>query len=331
VNSLRSPLRRAAAIIAGSVIGLAGIVAVASPSVAAPDAPFAFTVTGDSCKLPGGGWAVDWTVTNLINVPATIDTSFFTPVGESTMDGLDVGSTVPAATDGPATGVQTVADNFKLATLTVRLSWGDISSFRYTFTASKPAVGRCATSSPSPSPSDSSPAPSDPASSAPSDPTSSAPSDPASSTPTTSVPTTPTATPTPSQSASTPPAGDAAAWFYDETCDTLTVGVSVPASWDDLTVTFTPSTGAAKTVTAPAGRDTSVDFPASAGLTVKASAKGSEDADSSITYKTPADCSGGLPVTGAAAGSIAAGAVVLLAIGGFLFYLARRRKVKFTA
>jgi hypothetical protein len=40
---------------------------------------------------------------------------------------------------------------------------------------------------------------------------------------------------------------------------------------------------------------------------------------------------GGLPVTGAAAGSIAGGAALLLAIGGVLFVMARRRKVKFTA
>jgi hypothetical protein len=40
---------------------------------------------------------------------------------------------------------------------------------------------------------------------------------------------------------------------------------------------------------------------------------------------------GGLPITGAAAGSIAGGAAVLLALGGVLFYLARRRRVRFTA
>ncbi|MFI5931343.1 cell wall anchor protein [Actinoplanes sp. NPDC051494] len=43
------------------------------------------------------------------------------------------------------------------------------------------------------------------------------------------------------------------------------------------------------------------------------------------------DTEGGLPVTGAAAGGIAAGAVALLVAGGVLFFLARRRKVKFTA
>ncbi|WP_067505336.1 LPXTG cell wall anchor domain-containing protein [Actinoplanes sp. TFC3] len=45
----------------------------------------------------------------------------------------------------------------------------------------------------------------------------------------------------------------------------------------------------------------------------------------------PGGDDGGLPVTGAAAGSIAAGALVLLIAGGVVFYLSRRKKVKFTA
>jgi LPXTG-motif cell wall-anchored protein len=40
---------------------------------------------------------------------------------------------------------------------------------------------------------------------------------------------------------------------------------------------------------------------------------------------------GGLPVTGAAAGTIAAAAALLLAVGAVLFAVSRRRKVKFTA
>jgi hypothetical protein len=40
---------------------------------------------------------------------------------------------------------------------------------------------------------------------------------------------------------------------------------------------------------------------------------------------------GGLPITGAAGGAIAGGAAVLLGVGGALFFLARRRRIKFTA
>ena len=65
--------------------------------------------------------------------------------------------------------------------------------------------------------------------------------------------------------------------------------------------------------------------------------EGFEDDAETIAYEQPADCdtegSGGgtLPVTGAAAGGIAGGAGLLLALGGVLFFMARRRKVKFTA
>ena len=55
-----------------------------------------------------------------------------------------------------------------------------------------------------------------------------------------------------------------------------------------------------------------------------------------LKYELPEGCDsqgegGGLPLTGAAAGSIAGGAGVLLAVGAGLFFMARRRKVKFTA
>jgi LPXTG-motif cell wall-anchored protein len=54
-------------------------------------------------------------------------------------------------------------------------------------------------------------------------------------------------------------------------------------------------------------------------------------ASPSATPTVPVGNNGNLPKTGAAAGGIAAGAAALLAIGGFLFIMARRRKVKFTA
>ena len=54
-------------------------------------------------------------------------------------------------------------------------------------------------------------------------------------------------------------------------------------------------------------------------------------ASPSATPIVPVGNNSNLPVTGAATGSIAAGAAVLLAIGGGLFFMARRRKLKFTA
>ncbi|MET0425965.1 MAG: LPXTG cell wall anchor domain-containing protein, partial [Actinoplanes sp.] len=82
-------------------------------------------------------------------------------------------------------------------------------------------------------------------------------------------------------------------------------------------------------------------IPATDGMTVTATPEGYEGEDATITYHQPEDCdtagAGGgedeptLPLTGAAAGSIAVGAVVLLGAGIALFVVARRRKVKFTA
>ena len=145
-------------------------------------------------------------------------------------------------------------------------------------------------------------------------------------------------TPDPSQSATAPPPSDEPEFVYDQTCDTLTVGVDNPATGVPETVTFTPSVGEPKTVTAAPGEVKTVDFPASEGLTVEAVPQSAPDEAATITYQAPADCDdsgsgsgGGLPVTGAAIGGIAGGAALLLAVGVALFVMARRRKVKFTA
>ena len=124
--------------------------------------------------------------------------------------------------------------------------------------------------------------------------------------------------------------------MYDQTCDTLTVGVDNPATGVPETVTFTPSVGEPKTVTAAPGEVKTVDFPASEGLTVEAVPQSAPDEAATITYQAPADCDdngggGSLPVTGAAIGGIVGGAALLLAVGVALFVMARRRKVKFTA
>jgi LPXTG-motif cell wall-anchored protein len=129
---------------------------------------------------------------------------------------------------------------------------------------------------------------------------------------------------------------------YDETCTTLTVGIDVPKEWKHSeTVTFTPSTGTAKTLTAKPGETKTVDFPASKGLTVKAVPADHPDQASSIAYKAPKDCTSATPspstsgpvlaITGSSSTPIAGGAVALVLLGGGAFFLARRRKMKFTA
>ncbi|WBB81971.1 hypothetical protein O7606_11740 [Micromonospora sp. WMMD882] len=127
---------------------------------------------------------------------------------------------------------------------------------------------------------------------------------------------------------------------YEATCDELILEVVNPADGIALTSTFTPNVGAPKTVTFEPGATRQVTFPAAEGLSVVVT--GDLASAEPITWDAPEDCDnggagggdgdqGGLPVTGAAAGGIAAGALALLAIGAALFVVARRRRVRFTA
>jgi LPXTG-motif cell wall-anchored protein len=101
---------------------------------------------------------------------------------------------------------------------------------------------------------------------------------------------------------------------------------------------LTSSKGEKRTLTVKPGEKKSEKFSATPGFTLTITAEGVEGSET-IEYERPEDCdsSGGgagepeLPLTGAAAGGIAGGAALLLAAGAFLFVMARRRKVKFTA
>lgn len=127
---------------------------------------------------------------------------------------------------------------------------------------------------------------------------------------------------------------------YESTCDKLIFEVANPEKGADFTATFTPSVGEPQTLTVMPGETKTVEFPASEGLTVTISSEGQEDA--TVAWEKPEDCDapgegGGkgddetLPVTGAQAGAIAGGALVLLAVGVGLFLIARRRRITFTA
>jgi LPXTG-motif cell wall-anchored protein len=121
-------------------------------------------------------------------------------------------------------------------------------------------------------------------------------------------------------------------------CTTLTIGLDNPANGVDITLHFKTSKGEKRTTLISKGQKKTEKFSATPGFTITVSADGIDNGGSSetIAYKKPAGCSGngsggGLPVTGAAAGTIAGGAALLLIVGGVLFVMARRRKVKFTA
>ncbi|MFY1655313.1 cell wall anchor protein [Solwaraspora sp. WMMB762] len=126
------------------------------------------------------------------------------------------------------------------------------------------------------------------------------------------------------------------------TCDQMIFTLTNPEDGESITVTFTPNEGEAQELTVEPGETGSVAFEAFDGLEVTPSGDGLETVEPFV-WEQPEDCDedggsgagdgdgGSLPVTGAAAGGLAAGAVALLAIGGVLFYLARRRRVTFTA
>jgi LPXTG-motif cell wall-anchored protein len=120
-------------------------------------------------------------------------------------------------------------------------------------------------------------------------------------------------------------------------CTTLTIGLDNPANGVDITLHFKTSKGEKRTTLISKGQKKTEKFSATPGFTITVSADGIDNGGSeTIAYKKPAGCSGngsggGLPVTGAAAGTIAGGAALLLIVGGVLFVMARRRKVKFTA
>lgn len=124
---------------------------------------------------------------------------------------------------------------------------------------------------------------------------------------------------------------------FASTCDELIFEVTNPKDGAPITVTFTPSTGDAQTITVAPGEVKTVTFPGSEGLTVTPSSEGVEGEP--FAWEPEESCGGAggggdepeLPVTGVAAGGIAGGALVLLSLGAVLFFMARRRRMRFTA
>jgi LPXTG-motif cell wall-anchored protein len=125
---------------------------------------------------------------------------------------------------------------------------------------------------------------------------------------------------------------------YQSTCDKVIFELVNPQDGETIEITFTPSTGEPQKLVVEPGKTGTVTFPASENLTVTPTAEGLDDTEP-IAWEKPENCDEGgaaggsedLPLTGAAAGSIAATAVALLAIGVTLFLVARRRRMRFTA
>jgi len=132
-----------------------------------------------------------------------------------------------------------------------------------------------------------------------------------------------------------PPAEQTPTPILEFTCDTMTIGIDNTTD-EDITLLLTTSKGEKRTLEVKAGEKGTEKFSASEGFSVTVGAEGTEETEK-VDFQQPENCAGEgaggpvLPVTGAAAGGIAGGAGLLLAVGGVLFFLARRRKVKFTA
>ncbi|MFI1989398.1 LAETG motif-containing sortase-dependent surface protein [Actinoplanes sp. NPDC020271] len=351
MNLFKSPSRRAGTVVAGAALGLVGVLSSAVPALACH--PKVNQDKTTACANADGSWVVNWNVGTTDNAfgDGTVKEVKYTPADQTiSFTGIKAGDVISHYRGMQAT--QVLKAEATQATLDVVGKWKQYNGGWYwagfekgPVSIAKPSKlcdGQHTTppsntppsNTPSSAPASSAPASSAPASSAPasSAPASSAPasSAPASSAPASSAPSSVPA----SSTASTPvenPTLTEPQLVYDTTCDTFTVGVVVPAdNTEALTVKFTPSKGDAKSVTAKPGETKTVDFKASEGLTVTASAEGQEDM--TIAYEKPADCDDDqLALTGSNSSTIAGGAVLVLLVGAGLFFMARRRKVRFTA
>jgi hypothetical protein len=340
VNLLKSKLQRTAAVLGGALLGLGGVAAIAAPASAhAPSA------SGSTDCIKDSKWTVDWSVGNdydenakLVSaevwaksgrgndwkkLPATaltgavVDTgTVFKPLSKWHADDQVHGTTVVA--DDKITAVK----------ISVVLVWEDGYSNDGKNGNGGPEVSRpvnkpekCTTPVPPGNPDTPGNPPTD---------DSSTPSD------TPSTPDKPEL-PNPIPPGSEEPADFTPIVAFD--CDTMSVGMDNPANGITWTMKFKTSKGETRTTVVKPGEKKSEKFSATEGfsvrLTLEVTYEGKTYSDFvDIDYVSPGDCSGGgggLPVTGAAAGGIAGGAGVLLAVGAGLFVMSRRRKVRFSA
>ncbi|SCF32634.1 hypothetical protein GA0074695_5621 [Micromonospora viridifaciens] len=308
----RLNLRRAMALAAGALIGLAGVATFAGPAQAHHPEP-----VGTYCADKDGKVTVNWSVGNSeTDIPGTITKLESTVPGEIT-GGLTVGATLPKKGDGPLTGTQnhTFTGDLPELKLTVQARWerGDQIITEERSVVAQPA-GDCAPAE--------SPSPSAPATPEPSD----------SPEPSTSPEPTPSAT-SPAATPSAPAEPEEPVFRLEETCDKMTFIVENPAKGIPFTATLTTEKGVTKKLVSEPGKTSSVSFDAYKGLKVTVKYDVVDETET-IDYTQPKDCGGeggGLPVTGPAAGAIAGGAAVLIAAGAVFFVMARRRRIRFTA
>jgi hypothetical protein len=323
VNLLKTKLRRTTAVLAGTVLGLAGVAALAAPASA--HSPL---VAGSSdCVNSDGSWTVSWKIGNDFGDPATVG-------AVSAKDSKGKAVTVTGAITGPsvvippytgagskeAIGASTKVTNSAADSVTLEtiLKWSDGYTNdgqggrapQYT-TIDKPKQ-KCSPST----------------------------------TPTTTPPTEATPSPTPTETPTLPVPTDAPNVFkpiLEEDCTTMTIGADNPADGITWKFDLKTSKGEQRAFTLKPGKKHTEKFSATKGfwikITISVTVDGKTYSDfDTVKYQTPPNCTGGegggggvLAKTGTPTAAIAGGAVAVLALGTVLFFLARRRKVKFTA
>ena len=120
MNLLKSPLRRTTAVLAGAVIGLAGVVATAAPAMATHP-----TVTGVSDCVTDEGWTVDWTVTNKWpNNGEVTEVKVLSPRKDTELTGdIKVGAAVEKGAEFKLVGTQTLSADARQAKIEVTVKF----------------------------------------------------------------------------------------------------------------------------------------------------------------------------------------------------------------
>ncbi|WP_030436134.1 hypothetical protein [Actinoplanes subtropicus] len=319
MNLLKTKFRRTTAVVTGTLLGLAGVAAFAAPASA--HSPL---VAGSSdCVKSDGSWTVSWKIGNDFGADAKAsDISAKDSSGKAvTVNITDPAHAIPPYTQpssDQALAASTKITNSSATSVTLKtiLLWSDGYTNNgdnwhapvYT-TVHKPEQ-KCDSTPSTP--------PSSPAS----------PSSP---------------TPTPSETPTLPVPTDAPNIFtpiLEEDCTTMTIGADNPANGITWKFDLKTSKGEERSFTLKPGEKHTEKFSATAGFSIKVTisvtvnGKTISDYDT-VKYEGPGNCTGGkgggLPVTGTPTAAIAGGAVAVLALGAVLFFLARRRKVKFTA
>jgi hypothetical protein len=111
---------------------------------------------------------------------------------------------------------------------------------------------------------------------------------------------------------------------HNSTCDKLTITVTNEGD-KPLKASVTVGDKEEATEIAPGGSDTAT-FKGVEGLVVTLTVAGKS---TEIKYTEPADCTPLLPVTGVNAGLLAGAAFVLVSGGAGLYFIARRRRIRF--